>query len=1058
MNMIRKITLFLLLCAGVTNTGIAQYSGFQMAQQRLLSADPACAQRLQQMTTNWVNWNNTQPTISGLVVTTGNIPVYQVPVVVHVILPGSVAANPQGTTYDPTDAQINSMLNYLNQTYSATYVSYPDSNSGGTYIPIQFVLAKRDSNCNASTGIERIDGSSVASYVAGGINNGSGTGAVETSVKNLSRWPTNQYYNIYIVNKIDGKDGTAAGVAFTTGYAYLPTAPANVDGYVVLATQVAPGNVNIIQEFGHAFSLYNTFQGGSVTTCPIDNNCATDGDQVCDTPPEMQSNFTCPSGTNPCTGMLYTADKGGNNVQHNFMDYSSCQDRFTPGQRTRLIFGLFTYRGGMLGSLGAVAPGVGPAAASCTPSITNPANTNNAGVTEFKISDPFYNAYLNNTNTYLDYVSGGYNGEGNKAYVDRTCHQQATLTAGSNYKFFVRTGATATGENVAVYIDYNNDGVFSATEQVFAHTGTTANEYDSAIISIPTTISNSSLVTCLPLRLRVISDASSNITPCGPVAFGQAEDYTVVIAGNGSSGGSVTISLAPQQDTSCTGTPITFTAQPSAGVDPNTATYMWFVNGVSTGVTGTTYTTSTIADGATVSARLTFTNQCGGTATAMSGSIVVHRFATLAPRVSIALTTGNNPGCPGLPMTFTATPFNGGSTPAYQWQVNGVNAGGNSNTFTSSTLNASDSVSCILYSSSSCAVPLSTVSNKIGILHYYQTAVLTITATPNPSCAGTTVVLQATSLNQSANSQFQWYVNSTPVAGATSSTFVSNTFQNTDIVRCVMVSPSACIINHSDTSNPIVITVATAVQGVIKDSILSGANPGCLDSFITFTGSATNFAAPNYEFLVNGVPVFNGATYTTDSLKNGDMVVLRVSDTSGCYSSDTLFTLPITVTLSLRPDPPVISLINNILVANAAGTYQWYGPNGLLPNVTGYTDTPTVQGFYYIKKVDTGCASAASNIVEVKIGNTGINQNTITGVKVYPNPTTGLVQINWGTVNKEMKVIVYNTLGQCILYNECYNQAAKVVDLSMMAAGNYYIVLRDDTGKTSTSPVTLTNK
>lgn len=1060
-NMIRKITLFLLLCVGLCNGGFAQSSGFQNAQQRLLATDPGFAQRMQQMTANWVNWTNSNPGSSFVVSSSNSVPVFQIPVVVHVILPGSLAANPQGTTYDPTDAQITSMINYLNQAFSATYSSYPDSNSGGTYIPIQFVLAKRDSNCNSATGIERIDGSSVTNYVSGGINNGSGVGAVEANVKSLSRWPVNQYYNIYIVNKIDGKDGTAPGVAFTTGYSYLPPAPANVDGYVVLATQVAPGNVNIVQEMAHALSVLNTFEGGSVNTCPVNSNCAVDGDQVCDTPPEEESNFTCPTGINPCTGLPYSADLGGNYVQHNFMDYSGCQDRFTPGQRARMIFGLLTYRNGFLGSLGATAAGTSPVS-SCTPSITNAGNTLNAGVTEFKITDAAINSYLsnsytNNITTYLDFTSGGYNGDGNVAYIDRTCRQEASLIAGGTYKFFVRSGANPTGEHVAVYIDYNNDGAFSASELVMSHAGTVANEYDSMVVSIPTSLTYPGLVTCIPLRARVISDPSAPINACGPIADGQAEDYTIVIQGSGSANGTLSITLPTQADTSCVGTSLTFTAQPSSGVDTTTATYNWYVNNVNTGSTGKTYTTSNIADGASVYAKMTFTGQCGTVETSTSNIIVVHRFSVLAPRVSIALTSGNNPGCPGTPLTFTATPFNGGATVAYQWKVNGANVGSNSSTFTSTTLNAGDTVTCVMYSSSSCAYPISAVSNKIGILHYYLTAALNITATPNPSCAGTNVVLTATSLNQSANSQFQWYVNGTPIAGATQNIYASNSFQNTEIVRCVMISPSTCIVNHSDTSNPVVLTINPALSTVLTDSIQSGNNPGCLDSFMTFSASVTNYASPNYEWYVNGVPAFNGATYTTDSLKNGDRVTVSAnSSVGGCYAQDTTYSLPITVTLSLTPDPPVISLNQaGVLVANSAGTYQWYGPNGLVAGVTGQTYTPTVQGDYYAVRVDTACPSRASNILFVRIGTNGVAQMTINDLKIYPNPSTGFVQLDWGTRTAKMQIMVVNAAGQGVLYEEALNQTSKTLNLEAMPSGNYFIFLKDDEGKTSTSTITL---
>src|ERR1051326_1677185 len=84
---------------------------------------------------------------------------------------------------------------------------------------------------------------------------------------------------------------------------------------------------------------------------------------------------------------------------------------------------------------------------------------------------------------------------------------------------------------------------------------------------------------------------------------------------------------------------------------------------------------------------------------------------SVAPSVSIAAAPGNTI-CTGTNVTFTATPTNGG-TPSYQWKVNGITAGTNSNTFQSSTLANGDVVTVVMTSSLACASPTTATSNSI---------------------------------------------------------------------------------------------------------------------------------------------------------------------------------------------------------------------------------------------------------------------------------------------------------------------------------------------------------
>lgn len=67
---------------------------------------------------------------------------------------------------------------------------------------------------------------------------------------------------------------------------------------------------------------------------------------------------------------------------------------------------------------------------------------------------------------------------------------------------------------------------------------------------------------------------------------------------------------------------------------------------------------------------------------------------------SVNISVTSSTICQGTSVTFTATPVNSGTTPIYQWKVNGVNAGTNSNIFISSTLENSDRITVDLTDSS----------------------------------------------------------------------------------------------------------------------------------------------------------------------------------------------------------------------------------------------------------------------------------------------------------------------------------------------------------------------
>ncbi len=167
--------------------------------------------------------------------------------------------------------------------------------------------------------------------------------------------------------------------------------------------------------------------------------------------------------------------------------------------------------------------------------------------------------------------------------------------------------------------------------------------------------------------------------------------------------------------------PAAFTSSAPANGQTDTLEYKWqlSVAGVSSGFNDIGSTNSETYSPGSLSMNTWFkrlarvTCKPDWTGAAESNVVQVAVQAILPVGVSIAASA--NPVNSGTPVTFSATPVNGGLSPGYQWFVNGASVGTNSSSFSYTPLNG-DVVTCLLISGELCTSSNPANSNIISMV------------------------------------------------------------------------------------------------------------------------------------------------------------------------------------------------------------------------------------------------------------------------------------------------------------------------------------------------------
>jgi uncharacterized protein (TIGR02145 family) len=491
----------------------------------------------------------------------------------------------------------------------------------------------------------------------------------------------------------------------------------------------------------------------------------------------------------------------------------------------------------------------------------------------------------------------------------------------------------------------------------------------------------------------------------------------------------VSVSIVASANPFCQGSTVTFTATPTNGGPA--PSYSWKVNGIGVGTNNPIYSYIP-ANGDLVTCVLNSNIACP-TGNPSTSNIITMVENTVNP-VSIVITTPVTTVCSGTSVTFIATPTNGGTTPNYQWKVNGVNTGANNSQFTYTPVNG-DCISCILTSNLACASGNPATSNSICMTVNPNLPVSISISTPVTTvCAGTPVTFTASPTNQGTLPQYQWKVNGVGV-GANSLTY-SYTALNGDQVSCVLTSNATCPTGTPATSNTITMTVNANMP--VSVLISASNNPVCSGIPVTYTATPTNGGTtPGYLWKVNGINAGTNSTTYQYVPVNGDLITCTLTSNLTCTSGNPATSN--TITMGVAASPVVtMTRCNDSITTTAAQPFRLKGgiPLGGTysgPGVTNGIFYPAIAGvgskMITYSYTNAALCSANANLTII-VNNPaafacGNNLTDIRDNKVYPT-----VQIGsqcWMAKNLDYGITVLSSLAQydnCIAEKYCYNDLA----------------------------------
>jgi PKD repeat protein/pimeloyl-ACP methyl ester carboxylesterase len=317
-----------------------------------------------------------------------------------------------------------------------------------------------------------------------------------------------------------------------------------------------------------------------------------------------------------------------------------------------------------------------------------------------------------------------------------------------------------------------------------------------------------------------------------------------------------------------------------------------------------------------------------------------------------------------------------------------------------------------------------TTSNGYSTDNTTMTGYITVLAMPS-----SVITQNANTMSSSSPTGNQWYLNNTPISGATGQSFSPTTsgiyyVQVTNSNGCSQMSAP---FNFIYTPQPIA-------------GIATNFNQVCAGECIEFSDNSSN--SPT-----SWLWTFEGGNPATSNLQDPGVVCYQASGsfnvtlmvTNSGGSDEVIYNNYVVVNVS--PSTPGISINGNLLTSSVSNGNQWFLNGNLIAGATSSTYLANQSGSYTVEVTNSMGCNAESNAVNLIV--TDVQDRTsLNNLIIHPNPAFNSIRVS--NVLGLNSIRIFDSSAKLLL--ETKNL---VIDLSSYSEGVYIIQVDSEGGVTN---------